>query len=174
MRLPDIALLIITGSMGSGKSTVMGEASDILAESGIAHAAIDLDTLRIFHLSSKVHDHHVDCRNLECVWVNYRSLGLTRLLLAAAIESRSDLESFCDAVSAAVTVVCRLTASLATMQQRVRMREPGIRQQEFVERVAVLNASLDSARLEDFSVANENRPVTEVAREMLRLAGWLG
>jgi hypothetical protein len=53
------------------------------------------------------------------------------------------------------------------------MREPGILQQRFVNRVAELNALLDRARLEDFSVCNENRSISEVAGEMLLRAGWL-
>ena len=33
--------------MGAGKTTLMAEASDVLIERGIVHAAIDLDTLGI-------------------------------------------------------------------------------------------------------------------------------
>ena len=69
--------------------------------------------------------------------------------------------------------MCRLTVSLETMQQRVRLREPGILQQSFVARVAELNDTLDRAHLEDFSIVNENRSVTGVARDMLVRAGWL-
>jgi hypothetical protein len=89
------------------------------------------------------------------------------------MESRQDLDKCRAAVGDVKTVICRLTASMATMQQRVSMRETGVWQQKYVGRVAVLNALLDSARLEDFSVANENRPVTEVAQEVLVRAGWL-
>ena len=46
------SLLIITGTMGAGKTSVLGEASDILALRGIAHAAIDLDALGLAHLPS--------------------------------------------------------------------------------------------------------------------------
>jgi hypothetical protein len=31
--------------MGSGKTTVLGEASDILSAGGVVHAAIDLDAM---------------------------------------------------------------------------------------------------------------------------------
>ena len=44
-----IAVLVITGSMGSGKTTVLGEASDILSAANVAHAAIDVDALGIYH-----------------------------------------------------------------------------------------------------------------------------
>src|SRR5271154_1273168 len=46
------SVLIITGTMGAGKTSVLAEASDILALQGIAHAAIDLDALGLAHLPS--------------------------------------------------------------------------------------------------------------------------
>ena len=44
------SLLIITGTMGAGKTAVLGEASDILAQRQIVHAAIDLDALGLAYL----------------------------------------------------------------------------------------------------------------------------
>jgi len=167
-------LLIITGSMGSGKSTVLGAATDLLTLQCIPHAAIDLDTLGIFHLPVEVDGSNVLVRNLQCVWRNYAALGLSRLLLARAVETRTDLEACCQAVAAKRTVICRLRVSLETMQRRVRLREPGPFQQDFVARVAKLEDMLDRAQLEDFSIVNEDGPVTGVAHEMLVRASWLG
>jgi hypothetical protein len=59
------------------------------------------------------------------------------------------------------------------MQRRVQMRELGLQQREYVARVADLNAILDRARLEDFTVVNQDRSLTEVAHEMLVRAGWI-
>lgn len=42
-----VQVLVITGSMGSGKTSVMAEASDLLSAAGIDHAAIDFDGLGI-------------------------------------------------------------------------------------------------------------------------------
>lgn len=89
------------------------------------------------------------------------------------MENRAELELCRIAVSTSNTVVCRLAASIETMQQRVQMRESGVSQQEYVARVAKLNLILDGARLEDFIVTSENRSVTEVAQEMLVKAGWI-
>jgi energy-coupling factor transporter ATP-binding protein EcfA2 len=166
-------LLIITGSMGSGKSTILGAASDLLTLQGIPHAAIDLDTLGIYHLPVEVDGSSVGLRNLQCVWGNYSALGLKRLLLARAIETRMALDACRQAVAAKRTVMCRLRVNVATMQRRVRLREPGPFQQNFVARVAVLEDLIDRAQLEDFSITNEDGSVTEVAREMLLRAGWL-
>ena len=171
-RAPE-ALLIITGSMGSGKTAVLAEASDILTLQGVPHASIDLDAFGTAHLPSKAINDSVMYRNLRSVWENYAALGLTRLMLARAIEDRAELERCLDAVSGTKAVICRLTASIETMRQRVRRRESGTQQHKYVERVAELNAVLDRAQLEDLSLANEERSLTDVAQEMLTRAGWL-
>jgi hypothetical protein len=165
-------LLVITGSMGSGKTAVMVEVSDILAARGIPHAAIDLDALGMIHGPADAERSRVvDC-NLRCVWRNFASVGVTRLLLARAIETREELEGSCAAVGSGKPVVCRLTAGIETMRQRVRARETGMLQQQFVDRVAVLDSILDLAHLEDFTVVNENRALNDVAEEVLDRAGW--
>ena len=58
-------LLIISGSMGSGKTTVLFEASDILASRDVAHAAIDLDALGVAYFESGVKNDEVTYRNLR-------------------------------------------------------------------------------------------------------------
>ena len=166
-------MLIITGSMGAGKTSVLAEASDILALRRLVHAAIDLDALGLAHLASSAGNDGVMYRNLESVYRNYSALGVTRLLLARAMEDRAELELCRTVVSAAKTTVCRLTAGIDTMQQRVKTRESGVLQREYVDRVTILDAILDRARLEDFAVINEGRPLSEVAQEMLIKAGWI-
>jgi hypothetical protein len=166
-------LLIITGSMGSGKTAVLGEASDILAMRGIPHAAIDLDMLGFAHLPTDAGNDDVMYRNLRAVASNYAALGVDRFLLARAIENKADLERCLAAVAAKEVVVCRLTASIETMQQRVGLREQGVCRGKYIERVITLNDALDHARLENFIVTNEGRLLTEVANEMLERAHWL-
>jgi hypothetical protein len=167
------SLLIITGSMGAGKTAVLAEASDILALRHMAHAAIDLDALGLAHLPSSASSDDVMYRNLHSVCKNYSALGVRRFLVARGMENRIELERCRGAVSATDTIVCRLAASVETMQQRVKMRESGVSQRKYVARVAVLNVTLDRERLEDFAVASEDRSLTEVAHEMLLKAGWI-
>jgi predicted ATPase len=168
-----VDVLVITGSMGAGKSTILSEASDLLAARDVAHAAVDLDTLTIAHLPSGAGDPMLAWRNLACVWRTYASAGVRRLLLAQAMEDRGDLDRIRAAVSGARIVVCRLTASIATMQRRVGIREPGMRRQEFLDRVATLDAILDAAAIEAFAIVNDDRSATDVASVMLSRAGWL-
>ena len=167
------SLLIITGAMGAGKTSALGEASDILTLHHIAHAAIDVDTLGLASLSTTSGNDEVMYGNLRSVCNNYASLGVTRFLLARSLESPAELDLCRGIILATNTLVCRLTANIETMEQRVKERESGVSQREYVARVAKLNVILDRARLEDFSVSSENRSVTEVAHEMLVRAGWI-
>lgn len=159
--------------MGAGKTSVLAEASDILTLRQIGHAAIDVDALGVAHLHSGACNDAVMYDNLRSVCQNYAALGVRRFLLARAIEERAQLERFREVVPAANVVVCRLAASIAEMTLRVKMRETGVSHRKYVARVEELNIILDRARLEDISVTNENRSVTEVAMEMLIKAGWI-
>jgi hypothetical protein len=159
--------------MGAGKTTVLGEASDILALRHIAHAAIDVDALGLAYLPSTASNDGVMYSNLRSACKNYAALGVQRFMLARAMEDRAQLDLCRDMIRTTDTVVCRLTASIEAMQQRVRVRESGVSQREYVARVATLNAILDRAQLEGFTVTNENRSLTDVALEMLVKAGWI-
>lgn len=159
--------------MGAGKTSVLGEASDILALRHITHAAIDLDALGLAHLPSAASNDGVMYRNLQSICKNYACVGVNRLLVARAMEDSTELDLCRSAVSPSHMVVCRLAASIKTMQQRVKVREQGISQREYVARVAKLDRTLDRAQLEDFIITSENRSVTEVAREMLVRAEWI-
>src|SRR5579859_2099447 len=132
--------------MGAGKTSVLAEASDILAMRHIVHAAIDLDALGLAYLPSASGNDSVMYRNLDSVCRNYAALGVTRLLLARAMEDGAELDLCRSAVTAANTQVCRLTAGIDKMQQRVKMGESGALQQEFVDRVTLLDAILDRAK----------------------------
>jgi predicted kinase len=168
----DVKVIVISGSMGSGKTTVMAEASDLLAAAGVIHAAIDLDGLGIGHVPEGAWP-DLAYRNLASVWENYAEAGATKLLLAEAVESRGELDRIRRVIPNSEVVVCRLRANLETMQQRILAREPGILQDTFVARVAELDALLDAAQVEDFSLLNDEGSITNVARELLVRAGWL-
>ena len=169
-----IPMLVISGSMGSGKTTVLSEASDLLAEAGVAHAAIDLDCLSIMYPQRGRHGQRLMFANLAAVWPVYEAAGAERLLVARVVEDRAELQQYREAVTGAEIVVCRLTTPNETMQARLRFREPGMFQAHAVARSVELADILERTRAEDFSVNNdEGRLVTEVAREMLSRAGWM-
>ncbi len=169
-----VPVLIISGSMGSGKTTVLSEVSDLLVEADVAHAAIDLDWLSIMHPPQGQHGKPLMLANLAAVWPVYAAAGAEGLVVARVVEERSDLQQYREAVPGAEPVVCRLEASIDTMQERLRCREPGMFQAQGVARSAALADILRRTRAEDFTVDNgAGCSITDVAREVLSRAGWL-
>jgi hypothetical protein len=101
-------LLVITGTMGSGKASVLAEASDILALYKIPHSTIDVDAMRGARLGVTGDRDDLMYANLTSVSKNYVGLGLTRFLVARAIENRAELNRCVRAVGADETLGCRL------------------------------------------------------------------
>jgi len=110
-------------------------------------------------------------RNLALVWQNYRGAGVTNIVVAAAIDRR-DLPFLKAALDGPETTICRIRAPLSVMQDRVRLREPGMFQTKGIERVAELDALLDRAAMEDFTLTNHGHSITDLSVEMLTRAGF--
>ena len=105
----NVKVLVISGSMGAGKTTVLGEASDVLAARAIPHAAIDLDAVAAVLLPDES-TRRLATSNLAAIFENFVSAGIQRVLLAAAVESRGELQALSAAMSNPEVVVCRLLA----------------------------------------------------------------
>ena len=170
----SVPLLIISGSMGAGKTIVLSEASDLLAQAGVPHAAIDLDWLSVMHPQQNQYGLELALANLRAVWPNYVAAGAARLIVANVVEDERELDLYRTAVPGAQPIVCRLTAPLALMHQRLRVREPGMFQHQALARSTELAGILERAAIEHFTVDNgRGRLVTDVAHEVLTRAGWL-
>jgi hypothetical protein len=172
---PRVPVLLITGPVGVGKSTVASEAVRQLRDAGIAHAYVDLAQIgacwptpaddpwqeRLLH------------RNLACMWSNFHEAGARRLVLCRVLEARSLLRHVESAVPGAEITVIRLRAPLALLHARVRAREAGRDPQWYLDAATYLAGQMDEARVEDHVIENGDRPAADVAAEALRLAQWL-
>jgi Ni2+-binding GTPase involved in maturation of urease and hydrogenase len=78
-------VIVISGSMGSGKTTVLGESSDVLTSHHIPHATVDLDAVGTALLPDEV-ARDVTSRSLAAVYATVASVGITRVLIAEAVE----------------------------------------------------------------------------------------
>jgi gluconate kinase len=166
-------VLVLSGSMGAGKSTVMGEASELLKAHGILHGVAELDCLSAGHYVESAQD-DLMLRNLASVWANYAAAGADRLLLSKPFDTMAKRARLQSALPGAEIVVCRLRARLDTMRRRVHAREAATRDRaQLVARVAELERYLDLGGVEDFCVDNDNRPAVDVANEVLARANWL-
>ena len=111
-------------------------------------------------------------QNLAVVWSNFAAVGASRLLVAGLVEKRSELRLLSEAVPGAAVTVVRLHAPLSVLEQRIRLKEPGSPEAE-IDGARWWTEHLEHARPEDHLVETADRPVGEIARDVLRLANWL-
>ena len=169
-----LPVILITGPVGVGKTTVAFEVSALLEAAGVAHAVVDMDALRSCHPAppGDRFNEALGLRNLAAIWPNFRAAGAGRVLLADVVESRDELPRYREAIPGAAITVVRLCASLETLTARVRRRESGALLAWHLERTAELAAQMERDQLEDFAVETDGRAVAEVAREILERCGW--
>src|SRR5579864_3757024 len=121
----SVPVLVITGPVGVGKTTVASEVSELLIGRGMPHALVDMDCLRDCHPGRVNDPFHtaLGIKNLAAVWVNFQAAGAKRLLIVDIVETRNDLEQYRAAIPGAAILVVRLHASLATLLSRVERRQ---------------------------------------------------
>jgi energy-coupling factor transporter ATP-binding protein EcfA2 len=166
MRDMAARAVLLTGPVGSGKTTVLYELDELLEERGEPFALLDLDWLAWARLPEGAARHVVLAENLAAVWATYRRAGLERLVAARALASRAELEAIRGALPDAELAVVRLAVPRDELVRRVRARDTG---RELEEHLALLDG--DEPRLEDASV-DATGPPREVAFAVLAVAGW--
>ncbi|MFG1947909.1 adenylyl-sulfate kinase [Nonomuraea sp. NPDC048826] len=169
------AALLITGTVGSGKTSVAAATGDLLAAAGVPHAVIDLDGLRRAWPAPRDDPFQLGLtlRNLRAVARHYREAGARRLVLAGVVESREERRRHQEAVGAELAV-CRLRVPIPVVHRRLAHRhegdEDGLRWH--LDRSGTLDRILAEARVEDVVVDAGERSVTDVAEAVARAAGW--
>jgi hypothetical protein len=169
----DVPVIIVSGTIGAGKSAVASEMSDILCEREVPHAYVDLDLLSWSWPPIGQFNNVLAFKNLAAVWANYREAGCERLIVSHVVECSDELDCYRQAVPGACIMVCRLVASQATRESRIRQREIGAGLEWHLNRTVELEEILHKASVEDFQVENDGRPIRDVALEVLEKAGWL-
>jgi adenylylsulfate kinase len=115
--------LLITGTVGAGKTLVAEMVGDLLTETGVPNAVIDLDWLRRSRPSPSGDRFNVAMalRNLRSVARNYQDAGAVRIVLAGVIETRDGRERHEDALGVPLSV-CRLRVDLPLVRARLARR----------------------------------------------------
>lgn len=175
---PDVdvsgAAVLVTGPLGSGKTSVATEIAAVLEHQSVRNAVVDLDWLCWVgpgisgeRLDALLHD------NLRAVVGRFRAEGIERFVLAHAVQSSAEVGRLRDAVQPAHLTVVRLEVSPEVAAERVRQRAPAdslVTAHDLSEQEALWDAA---TLLEaDLVVRNDHdRPLSAVAAEVLeRLA----
>ena len=170
----DVPVLILSGPVGVGKTSVALEIVDLLEGKGPPLAVVDFDALTWCFPRPRDDRFHqlLGLRNLAALWAGYRAAGAERLVIARIVTSREELDGYREAVPGASITVVRLKASADTLRQRVERREIGLAREQNLRRTLEVAAELEQAGAEDHVVDTDARPVTEVAQAVLEAAGW--
>lgn len=169
--------LLITGTVGAGKTSVAGMVGDLLTGQGIANAVIDLDWLRRFWPGPADDPYNLalGLRNLRPMARNYLDAGAVRIVLAGVIETQTHRDLHQDAVGVPLSV-CRLRVDLPVVRDRLARRHEGDGAvlQWHLDRSGELDAILETAGVEDFTVDASDLSISLTAAAVIRAAGWDG
>lgn len=177
--MPDakrVPTLLLTGTIGSGKTAVATELGLVLEARGLLSAIIDLDWLNWVHLG-----HEFDAydpllvSNLTAIWPNFRAAGVQYFVLVRALQDPALLTALRAALPQANITVVYLTAPATLIAERLRRRDSGEILAEHLQETVAMAASMDAAgivRVADVVVDNGDRPVRAVALEVLDSIGW--
>jgi len=186
MARPEAAL--ITGVFGSGKSTVLAEAADLLEVGGLPFAAIDVDWLGWAMTAADAAeaagpsgddgdapDSHpafgdLTLENLALVVANDRRYGIERFLLAHALWTLDELAALRAALDMPVRVI-GLTVPLPVVQARLA-GDPTRGRLDDLGRTEAFLASGAQGIPVDLALDGD-RPVSTIARELIDWLGWL-
>lgn len=161
--------VLVTGPLGSGKTSVAAEVGALLELRGVANAVVDLDWLcwvgpgiTAQRLTSVLHD------NLHAVLGRFRAEGVTRFVLARTVQTAHEVASLRAASAPAALTVVRLEVSPSVAAQRVRLRAPHdslMTDHDLAQQTEMWTAA--SLLEADMVVDNDERALSDVATEVL-------
>ena len=173
MREPEIVVLVITGPVGAGKSTVAAALSEVLEDHSVRHALIDLDALRqvVPNPPGDQFAVRLGLRNLAAVWPNYRALGIDALILADVVEDCGQVADYERAMPGAAVIVVRLDVPMELILARLARREGERTLAWYRRRAPELQEIMERHGVGDVVISVGARTPHEVALEIARLTG---
>lgn len=169
---PQPRCLLLTGTVGAGKTTTAYAVGDLLRERGVPHAVIDLDE---FHRlwpapAGDRFNQQVELANVRAVAANYREAGATHLVLAGVVvEDRGRYE----AALGEPVLLCRLRTRLDRVEARLTARHaPGDERDWHVGRAPELETILDEADTADLTIEVRADDPGQVAARVLAATAW--
>jgi cytidylate kinase len=156
---------VITGPPGAGKSSVIEKLATVLEIEGVEFGALECEQLG-WGSPWLAHEHVV--RQLREVVDLQRQAGRTVFLLVATTETSEELAAVIDAVGADRVVTVLLTASPATVAERIDAREPDTwpGKRGLMTHARELALSMPSLSAIDVVVSTERRNADEVAADV--------
>jgi adenylylsulfate kinase len=161
-------LVVITGPVGAGKSTVAKALTDLLAEHAVCTAMVDMDYLRWLYpphpedrFSSRL-----GFRNLAAIWPNLLNAGATSVVLADVVEDMVQRETYQSLMPGSTVIIVRLNVPLDLILERLATRESGTDLEWHRSRAPELQTIMERAGVGDLVIDVGSRLPLAVATEI--------
>jgi hypothetical protein len=164
--------VLITGSLASGKTAVAQEIIAVAAKLGLRAAAIDLDWLGWAAGATMGLDELI-ARNLVAMAGNFEAAGIDHLVMARAMVDPDAVQTVVQALAGWDVTVMRLVAPRAVLELRIRARDTGSELQQHLSELDEITERVKAAAPGAHAIANQGRELGDVAREVMRMAGWI-
>jgi chloramphenicol 3-O-phosphotransferase len=168
--------VLLTGTIGAGKTTAAEAVSDRLHEEAIQHALLDLDWLGQVYPPPDRGDPYNETlaiTNLRVIWPNFVHTGIRHVILAATVITRPQLDRLDAAMPGCSLTVVRVVARPETVAGRLAGRDSGRLLEDFLRGTDAIAEEIERAALESFHVRTDDQVPEEVAEEILGRLGWL-
>lgn len=169
----SIPAIVVTGPVGSGKSTTVDEASRLLREGAVRHAVIDMDYLRWVDPEPEGDPFaaRLGYRNLAAIWPNLLDVGIRCVLIADVVESRGQKWAYEVAMPGAEVTIVRLDVTMAELERRLQRRESEHTIEWYLRRAPELQGIMEREGVGDVVIEVDCRDATDVARELIARTG---
>lgn len=175
--VPDAGtrVLVLSGTLGAGKSTVAAAVGDLLEARRVPHTVVDVDALcQVWpRPDADPYAQGLALESLAAIAPGLAARGLRHVVLARVVEDAGDRGRYEMAFDGADVTVVRLVAGDATRRDRLTARGPaGPRLDWELARSAELDDLLTARAVDDAVVDNDGREPQDAADDALAAAGW--
>lgn len=167
-RIPGV---LLTGTVGAGKTSIAIEIGERLETAGVPWSAIDLDWLCWI---SPARDsgrsvHEVLVETLGAVWPVHRAAGVQRLILARGMRNTAEIESVRSAVPDVDLQVVQLIVDHDVIRRRLGERDSGA---QLEQHLAILE-ELDPGPLPGVQQVSNTGNLSGCVGEVLHFLRWM-
>ena len=165
---PAIPVVVITGPVGSGKSTVAATLCDLLAANDCRNAYVDMDSLRWLYPAHPEDrfSARLGFQNLAAIWPNLLDAGATCVVLADVVEDMVQRETYESLMPGSMVTIVRLNVPLNLILERLANRESGADLEWHRQRAPELQAIMERAAVGDLVLDVGTRSPHAVATEI--------
>ena len=169
--------VVITGTIGAGKTTSAEALSELMHARRVRHALIEVDWLGQVYPADAgdvpPYNFDLSMANLAAIWPNFVAKGIRYAIVTMTLENQQQLDALRVAMPGCDLTVALATASPTTIATRITARDHGRLRDDFLTRTEALAATIEQAGLHSLTFSTDDRPRDEMAKDLCERLGWL-